>query len=103
MATKTKILSSTGTSSSVAASSRSSIKPCAEKQAEDKENVEPSWISALPPAKRSSEHLDYHWDDLDAEDEGDVLMVSEYAPEIFKYMLSLEVPSPSVSFFTNFI
>lgn len=91
MATKTKILSSTGASSSASASSRSSIKPCAEKTVEDKENVEPSWMSSLPPVKRSSEHLDYHWDDLDAEDEGDVLMVSEYAQEIFKYMLSIEV------------
>lgn len=77
------------------ASSRSSIKPGAEHPAEDKENLESTWMASLPPAKRSSEHLDYHWDDLDAEDEGDVLMVSEYAPEIFKYMLSLEVSQPS--------
>lgn len=31
------------------------------------------------------------WDDLDAEDEGDPLMVSEYVADIFAYMQTLEV------------
>jgi hypothetical protein len=31
------------------------------------------------------------WDDLDAEDAGDPLMVSEYVVEIFEYMRHLEV------------
>lgn len=31
------------------------------------------------------------WDDLDAEDEGDPLMVSEYVADIFNYMQTLEV------------
>lgn len=34
------------------------------------------------------------WDDLDAEDADDPLMVSEYVVEIFKYMKEMEVYSP---------
>jgi hypothetical protein len=34
------------------------------------------------------------WDDLDAEDADDPLMVSEYVVEIFKYMKEMEVCSP---------
>jgi G2/mitotic-specific cyclin 1/2 len=39
------------------------------------------------------------WDDLDAEDDGDPLMVSEYVVEIFNYMRQLEVSffTPSIS------
>lgn len=32
------------------------------------------------------------WDDLDAEDNGDPLMVSEYVVEIIEYMRRIEVP-----------
>lgn len=38
------------------------------------------------------------WDDLDAEDFDDPLMVSEYAPEIFEYLYELEqkyMPNPN--------
>ena len=35
------------------------------------------------------------WDDLDAEDSEDPLMVSEYVVEIFKYMKQTEVRAPS--------
>ncbi|EOR04170.1 G2/mitotic-specific cyclin cdc13 [Wallemia ichthyophaga EXF-994] len=45
----------------------------------------------LPPA-------DEGWEDLDAEDEGDPLMVSEYVIEIFEYMKVLEqntMPNPN--------
>jgi G2/mitotic-specific cyclin 1/2 len=41
------------------------------------------------------------WDDLDAEDADDPLMVSEYVVEIFKYMKELEVCSP-ITYHVNF-
>lgn len=34
---------------------------------------------------------DFGWTDLDAEDEGDPLMVSEYVTDAFKYMVEMEV------------
>ena len=46
----------------------------------DKENVDP-----LGP------FASVEWDDLDAEDAGDPLMVSDYVVEIFEYMNQLEV------------
>lgn len=42
----------------------------------DKENINP---------------INIDWDDLDAEDAGDPLMVSDYVVEIFDYMTELEV------------
>ena len=38
---------------------------------------------------------DEGWEDLDAEDEGDPTMVSEYVVDAFKYMLELEVSLPT--------
>ncbi|KAJ3157023.1 G2/mitotic-specific cyclin [Geranomyces variabilis] len=43
------------------------------------------------------ESVEQDWDDLDAEDEFDPMMVSEYVDDIFKYLLELEVatmPNP---------
>lgn len=45
----------------------------------DKENIDP--FTGAP----------VEWDDLDAEDSGDPLMVSDYVVEIFDYMKQLEV------------
>lgn len=45
----------------------------------DKENIDP--FTGVP----------IEWDDLDAEDSGDPLMVSDYVVEIFDYMKQLEV------------
>lgn len=45
----------------------------------DKENIDP--FTGAP----------IQWDDLDAEDSGDPLMVSDYVVEIFDYMKQLEV------------
>jgi len=45
----------------------------------DKENIDP--FTGAP----------IEWDDLDAEDSGDPLMVSDYVVEIFDYMKQLEV------------
>lgn len=42
-----------------------------------------------------------NWDDLDAEDAGDPLMVSDYVVEIFEYMNELEVNRSGV-FRNNF-
>lgn len=46
----------------------------------DKENIDPMHVHVIPD-----------WDDLDAEDSGDPLMVSDYVIEIFDYMSQLEV------------
>lgn len=46
----------------------------------DKENIDPMQVNAIPD-----------WDDLDSEDSGDPLMVSDYVIEIFDYMSQLEV------------
>ena len=43
------------------------------------------------------------WDDLDLEDEGDPLMVSEYVGEIFQYLLKLEVSTQECSMFSYLI
>lgn len=48
-------------------------------QEADKENIDP--FTGAP----------IEWDDLDAEDSGDPLMVSDYVVEIFDYMKQLEV------------
>lgn len=71
---------------------------------EDKENVAPRTNGSLRPfplakgsitaaattAAAASAVLARDWDDLDAEDSEDPLMVSEYVVEIFHYMRSLE-------------
>ncbi len=49
-------------------------------------------------AKETAIAEEVRWDDLDKEDEGDPLMVSEYVVEIFNYLLSLErqtMPNPN--------
>ncbi len=51
-----------------------------QEQVVDKENINP--LTAYPVVD---------WDDLDAEDAGDPLMVSDYVVEIFEYMNQLEV------------
>jgi hypothetical protein len=51
----------------------------------DKENVAPSAL------KQSIATAVADWDDLDAEDTGDILMVSDYVVDIFDYMRSSEV------------
>lgn len=90
VAAKTRILSggSISAGSSTMSSARSSIKPCADK-VEEKENMIPG--IGLPSVKRSFAEAEFEWEDLDLEDEGDPLMVSEYAADIFAYMLELEV------------
>jgi G2/mitotic-specific cyclin 1/2 len=60
---------------------------------------------------KASRPKDYGWTDLDAEDEGDPSMVSEYVIDAFKYMVAIEVcflpahQCPSISthvgFFAN--
>lgn len=67
----------------------------AEQQVVEKENAPPPAHHRLPPVVSralSRIPLKPQWDDLDAEDAGDPLMVSEYVVEIFDYMLKLEVP-----------
>ncbi|EIM23191.1 G2/M-specific cyclin NimE [Wallemia mellicola] len=52
----------------------------------------------LAKAKQNLPAADEGWEDLDAEDEGDPLMVSEYVVEIFEYMKVLEqqtMPNPN--------
>ena len=49
-------------------------------------------------AKETAAAEEVKWDDLDKEDEGDPLMVSEYVGEIFNYLLLLErqtMPNPN--------
>lgn len=59
----------------------------------DKENVAPVASGYSQPSLNQSriKSVSQDWDDLDAEDAGDLTMVSEYAPEIFSYMMKLEV------------
>ena len=68
------------------------VKTSLRSQVVDKENVAPlvSKATAATPVD---------WDDLDTEDQGDPLMVSDYVVEIFEYMRSLEVsPANKESF-----
>lgn len=58
--------------------------PQEQQAAVDKENINPMIGNNIND-----------WDDLDAEDAGDPLMVSDYVVEIFEYMNELEV-HPSV-------
>ena len=61
---------------------------------EEKENVPPPTVlPRLPIGSRALSRIPLkpQWDDLDAEDAGDPLMVSEYVVEIFDYMMKLEV------------
>jgi G2/mitotic-specific cyclin 1/2 len=49
------------------------------------------------PVVKGPRPKDYGWTDLDAEDEGDPTMVSEYVVDAFKYMMELEkttMPKP---------
>ena len=48
---------------------------------------------SLRSPKRSARAKDEGWTDLDAEDEGDPSMVSEYVVDAFNYMLDIEVSS----------
>ncbi|KAJ3034569.1 G2/mitotic-specific cyclin [Rhizophlyctis rosea] len=61
--------------------------------------VAPKDELAGPPSKKAKvEEAAQDWDDLDAEDIVDPLMVSEYVTEIFEYMKDLEVqtlPNPN--------
>lgn len=66
----------------------------------NKENIAPNMIRvpsmSMIPVDLLAER---DWDDLDAEDAGDPLMVSEYVVEIFDYMRHLEVTSKSYANF----
>jgi len=59
----------------------------------DKENIAPTSNMLTMPSRKlvSSAPVRCDWDDLDAEDAEDPLMVSEYVVEIFEYMKNLEV------------
>jgi hypothetical protein len=58
----------------------------------DKENIAPNMIRVPSMSMMPVNHpAERDWDDLDAEDAGDPLMVSEYVVEIFEYMRHLEV------------
>lgn len=65
----------------------------------DKENLAPAAASSLmplvtiqvPKIAPIKAAVKRDWDDLDAEDAEDPLMVSEYVVEIFDYMKCLEV------------
>lgn len=59
----------------------------------DKENIAPFRIAPTHFDKNDfeAESKAQNWDDLDKEDLGNPMMVAEYAPEIFEYMMSLEV------------
>lgn len=59
----------------------------------DKENIAPFKIAPTHFDKGdfASQNKTQNWEDLDKEDLGDPLLVAEYAPEIFEYMMSLEV------------
>lgn len=54
----------------------------------DKENIVPTLNQLI---KVPTQTITRDWDDLDAEDAEDPLMVSEYVNEIFAYMRQLEV------------
>ena len=57
----------------------------------DKENIDP--FTGAP----------IEWDDLDAEDSGDPLMVSDYVVEIFDYMKQLEVKMLTRNLYLSFL
>lgn len=61
------------------------VKTSLRSQVVDKENIAPS------ATKTASVSAPVDWDDLDTEDQGDPLMVSDYVVEIFEYMRNLEV------------
>jgi len=48
-------------------------------------------LEAFANEEREADPEGDEWDDLDAEDADDPLMVSEYVVEIFKYMKEVEV------------
>lgn len=54
-------------------------------------------LQAYADAEPEADPEGSHWDDLDAEDADDPLMVSEYVVDIFKYMKSVEVCLSSYS------
>lgn len=87
---KTKIasaVSSAGTSS-VSISGRPSVKISG---GENKENLAPTRKDQHPPIKRSAAGMDLEHNDVDADVMDDPAMVAEYAPDIFAYMMELEV------------
>ena len=47
----------------------------------------------MPNGNNHNSDQQRDWDDLDAEDNGDPLMVSEYVVDIIEYMRRIEVPS----------
>lgn len=49
--------------------------------------------NAMPNGNNHNSDQQRDWDDLDAEDNGDPLMVSEYVVDIIEYMRRIEVPS----------
>ncbi|KAI0674570.1 cyclin-like protein [Trametes maxima] len=54
--------------------------------------------NAVVPRELEADPEDDHWDDLDAEDADDPLMVSEYVVEIFEYLKEVEqttMPNPN--------
>lgn len=64
----------------------------------NKENIPPSNALLHVPSLSNMMKIDVmprDWDDLDAEDADDPLMVSEYVVDIFQYMRQLEVPTIS--------
>lgn len=65
------------------------VKTSLRSQIVDKENIAPS------ASKTASVSAPVDWDDLDTEDQGDPLMVSDYVVEIFEYMRNLEVSRDS--------
>ncbi|AOA62457.1 G2/mitotic-specific cyclin [Komagataella phaffii CBS 7435] len=55
-------------------------------------------ITDVPQVTNKKAKVDYSWDDLDADDSDDPLMVSEYVGEIFEYLHRLEketLPDPN--------
>jgi G2/mitotic-specific cyclin 1/2 len=57
-----------------------------------KKEIQEASTTAVVPVEHVTKKLKAgEWDDLDAEDEFDPLMVSEYVTEIFEYMQELEV------------
>lgn len=55
-------------------------------------------LEVAEPSSKSPRAKDDGWTDLDAEDEGDPTMVSEYVVDAFKYMMELEVSQPHLNF-----
>lgn len=99
------------------ATSRAAAKPAAKPAAPLCDTSDPPVFDAPPPTKLVSkadrmselvpaEHINKRvktrdWDDLDAEDENDPLMVSEYVSEIMDYMRVLEVKTLPNKHFMN--